>query len=470
MAPEHEPRLRLRPRSLRSRLTAAFILVAFATGALLVGTTYVLVRHYRVSTFERRSETAARLALLSAPEELTDPQFEDLLIDYQERGAIDGLWVVDATGRERSSLLDTATVENMLDDQSEDADLVSLSSRVDGHPYLIVAGEHGGARYAFAFSEQQLFESITETRDLLLIGWVAATLVAAVLGQWIARRTLAPVRDVADASHAIAEGMLETRLDGAHDDEFGRLASSFNEMAEALAAKIDQLSDLADRERRFTANVAHDLRTPLTGMASAASLLETKVADLPVEMRRPLTLLLEDVDRLQRLVVDLLELSRHDAGQETVSLEPIVIRDAVGAVVAGSADPDRIDTRLDDDLLALGDRRRFGRVLDNLVGNALVHTEGPIEVAARQQAGRVHIDVLDRGPGLGDGDLSLLFDRFYKADPSRSTSGSGLGLSIARENARLQGGDVIATPRAGGGACFTLTLPADGTRQGFTAR
>lgn len=447
---------------------AALILVAVGTGAVLVTTTYVLVRHYRTSTFVERSEHEVRLALFAAPEELDQASYEDLLLEYQERGSVDGLVVVDATGRVFSSFLDAEALPDSVTRPSG-GELVTEEARIGGQPYVLVAGDQEGAHYVFAFSTADLDDSIRQTRDLLLAGWLIAVVVAAAFGRRLADRTLSPVREAAEAAQALADGLLDTRLGTASSDEFEDLAGSFNEMADALAGKIEQLSEAAARERRFTANVAHELRTPLVTLSTASALIEPLIPDAPDEMRRPLQLLIEDVGRLRGLVDELLELARHDAGHETVDLEALRVHDAVDAVVdavvgGAGAGPD-VRVVVPDDLYVQADRRRFGRVLGNFVANAVDHAGTGVEVHARAEGPWVVLDVLDRGDGFSDVEVDRLFDRFYKSDESRASGGSGLGLAIARENARLQGGDVAASPRPGGGACFTLRLPAVETRR-----
>jgi len=451
-------RHRSRTRSLRFRLTAAFILVALATGAVLVGTTYLLIRQTRTSTFLDRAENEARLALLSAPAELGVERFEALILDLQERGDIDGIVIVDAGGRVHQSVLDVGDVPpELLDGSTEE--LASADIRAEGVPYHLVSGEVDGASYTFAFSRDDVLTSIRETRDTLLLGWLIAVVAAALLGRLISRRTLAPARELAEASQALADGMLETRVEPAANDEFASLASAFNGMADALATKIDQLSEAAARERRFTADLAHELRTPLMALTTSAALVEPRLDELPPALRQPVGYLVDSVERLHQLVVDLLELSRHDAGHEVVELEPLSISRAVDAVVVGTADPDRVTASVDGDPWVLADPRRFGRVVGNLVGNALRHTDGPVEVRAAEDGAEVRVDVLDRGPGLRGIDIPRLFDRFYKSDSSRSGGGSGLGLAIARENAQLQRGRLEAANRPEGGARFTFRLP-----------
>jgi two-component system sensor histidine kinase MtrB len=332
---------------------------------------------------------------------------------------------------------------------------------VDGEPYLVVAGRslRGGQAMYFFFPRRDLLDSITEVRDVLAVGWLVAVLAAAALGNWVARRTLRPVRTAAEASLRLAQGDLTTRLAGGADDEFGILARSFNEMADALDKKVTELEQAAERERRFTSDVAHDLRTPLTTIVSAASLLEEELGSMPAAARRPTELLLHDIRRLHALVLDLLTLARLEDGEEALHLEVLDVASAVGAVVAGASAPAPVVVDAEDGLAVVADRVRFRAALGNVVQNAFVHGAGPVHVRAYAEDGAVVIDVLDRGPGLAAGDVERVFDRFYKVDSSRTGPGSGLGLAIARGNVELQGGTITATNRPGGGACFEIRLP-----------
>lgn len=333
---------------------------------------------------------------------------------------------------------------------------------MNGEPFLVVAGvpaAAGSAHLYFFFSQAGTVQSVREARNVLAAGCAVAILAAALFGNQVAKRTLRPVRDGAVAARALAEGLLDTRLQPGSDDEFGVWAQSFNRMAEALEDKIAALSQAAERERRFTANVAHELRTPLTGMSSAASLLEEELASVAEPARRPAELLIDDVRRLQDLVLELLELARLDAGREVVELEPLSVSEAVRAVLRSWDGAASAEAHVDNDLFVVADRARLKRVLANLVGNAVRHGGGHVRLTTSRADGYAEIHVLDRGPGIDEADLGHVFDRFFKADPARG-GGAGLGLSIALENARLQHGTIEVANRQGGGARFTLRLPA----------
>ncbi|MDP9388195.1 MAG: HAMP domain-containing histidine kinase [Actinomycetota bacterium] len=446
----------------RSRLTAALVIMAGATTGLLAVTSYVGIREYRQRTFTEHAEQVAELSLLAAPRQLSLSKFNNLLGQFQRSGGFEAVAVADDVVYSSTAALDGGDVPPGLLARGADGTLETAEARIGGEPYLVVAGASpGGAiQVYFFFSRSDVVQSIRQFRNVLVVGWIVAVVVAALFAQRLARRTLRPVGAVADASHSLAEGLLHTRLPPHADDEFGRLAESFNRMAEALEDKIAQLGRAAERERAFTANVAHELRTPLTAMTSAASLLEDQLAHVPESARRPAQLLVGNVRRLRALVLELLELARLDAGQETVELEPLSLDEAISAVVRSWDGEAMVEADVEPGLVVMADRARFKRVLANLVANGLQHAGPGVCMRARREGASVVIEVLDRGPGIAEDDVERVFERFYKSDRARADAGSGLGLAIALENARLQGGGIEAGNRDGGGARFVFRLPA----------
>ncbi len=229
-------------------------------------------------------------------------------------------------------------------------------------------------------------------------------------------------------------------------------------MAQALQEKIAELSDARERERRFTANVAHELRTPVAALVSEASLVRDQLDEIPAEFRRPVQLLVGDVTRLRQLLEDLMEISLFDAGRQTVEVDevdgPTLIRSLLRR--RGWVHSVRLDVQ---PVILRTDRRRLERVISNLVSNAIKYGQVDIVVKVRKTNDKALIEVSDRGPGILPEHLPNVFDRFYKADPSRTGSGTGLGLSIVRENVRVLDGAITVQSEVGHGSTFTVALP-----------
>ena len=229
-------------------------------------------------------------------------------------------------------------------------------------------------------------------------------------------------------------------------------------MAEALEEKIRALSEAQARERRFTSDVAHELRTPLTALAGEAALLGEHLERMPEEAQRPAQMLVEDVDRLRRLVDELMEVSRLDAGREDLRTEPVDLGSLVAGLLRSRGWETSVSLRAKDVVLET-DPRRVERILSNLIENALAH-------GGRDAA--VHIGRNGRRPrgGLrsGSGYRCQSISRTCSSASTRPNSaraggGSGLGLAIALENARLLGGGIDASSEVGAGSRFTLRLP-----------
>jgi two-component system sensor histidine kinase MtrB len=278
-----------------------------------------------------------------------------------------------------------------------------------------------------------------------------------------ARRVLGPVRRLARAAQQMSGGDLSVRVEPAGRDELAQLVTTFNTMASALQDKVGELEVMEARARRFAGDVSHELRTPLTAMTAVADILGDDTA-ASVDGTAAARLVAQEIRHLNRLVEDLIEISRFDAGSAQLIAEDTDVAAAVQECLRARnwADacpevPAGLTVRLD--------RRRFDVIVANLVGNALRHGAPPVTVRASIQAGRAGgselvLEVRDHGPGLPAGAIGHVFDRFYKADSARARSeGSGLGLAIAQENARLHGGRIDAANDPGGGAVFTVRLP-----------
>jgi two-component system sensor histidine kinase MtrB len=285
----------------------------------------------------------------------------------------------------------------------------------------------------------------------------------------VTRQVVTPVRLAAQIAERFSAGRLSERMVVKNRDDIGRLATSFNQMAGNLQRQIGQLEELSRVQQQFVSDVSHELRTPLTTVRMAADVLhESREGfDDPVA-RRSAELLQAQLDRFESLLADLLEISRFDAGAAVLSAEPVDVRDIVQAVTDAAAPlAARKGTEVNVEVpstpcVADVDARRIERVLRNLVVNAIEHGEGRgVRVRVAADDGAVAVAVRDHGVGLKPGESSLVFHRFWRADPARarSTGGTGLGLAIALEDARLHGGWLQAWGEPGGGSQFRLTLP-----------
>ena len=277
---------------------------------------------------------------------------------------------------------------------------------------------------------------------------------------------LAPVDAASRAAERIEQGDLAARVPVGSSDEFGRWADRFNRMAATLEDTIGRLRAAQAQNRRFVADVSHELRTPLGALVAEASILREHLDALPPEARRTGELLVSDVARLRGLVDELMELSRFDAGAESLELVPVDLARLVGDVTAARSP--EAELRLPPGpLLVESDPRRLERILANLLDNAAEHAPGArvtVLLHRDRTDGAAELVVEDRGPGVADADLERIFERFAKADPSRRGGSSGLGLAH-RPRARdaAAGGTLRARAAVGGGLAVVLYLPVTGS-------
>ncbi|MFI6132933.1 MtrAB system histidine kinase MtrB [Micromonospora sp. NPDC051141] len=308
-----------------------------------------------------------------------------------------------------------------------------------------------------------------DARATVVATGVALVLLLGLLAALVTRLVVTPVRVAARTAQRLSAGLLDQRMVVSGEDDLALLAASFNQMATNLQRQILRLEEMSRLQRRFTSDVSHELRTPLTTVRMAADLIFAERDEFDPAVARSAELLQAELDRFEELLTDLLEISRFDAGFAVLDSEPTDLVPVVHRVVerlAGLAE--RVGVTIELDLpdapvIAEVDPRRVERVLRNLVGNAVEHGEAkPVRVTLGVDQSAVAITVRDHGVGLKPGEEKLVFNRFWRADPSRArqTGGTGLGLSISVEDARLHGGWLEAWGAPGQGAQFRLTLPA----------
>ncbi len=307
------------------------------------------------------------------------------------------------------------------------------------------------------------------SRSFSIGGLILVLLVGAV--SWVvARQVVVPVRRASAVAERLAAGNLNERMPARGHDEIALLSTSFNAMADSLQTQIHQLEGLSRVQQRFVSDVSHELRTPLTTIRMAADLIFDSREEFSPGLERSAELLHTELDRFESLLADLLEISRFDAGAAALDTDPtdlaalaqkVVDRTASLAEVRGSAVTVRVEVS-DRSTIAEVDPRRVERILRNLVVNAIEHGEGrPVSLTVAGNDTAVSIVVADHGVGLRPGEASLVFNRFWRADPARTrtTGGTGLGLAISLEDARLHNGWLQAWGEPGVGARFRLTVP-----------
>ncbi len=310
--------------------------------------------------------------------------------------------------------------------------------------------------------------TIALVRGTMATGGVVLLGLLAAIALLVARQIVLPVRSASRIAERFAEGHLSERMPVRGEDDMARLAVSFNDMAESLQRQITQLEEFGNLQRRFTSDVSHELRTPLTTVRMAADLIHDHAEDLDPALRRSTELMVNELDRFESLLNDLLEISRHDAGVAELAVEAVDLRsivqralDNVGHLTEEAGVEMVVDVPADE-IIAEVDPRRVERILRNLIANAIDHAERkPVRIRMAADVDTVAVTVRDYGVGLRPGEEKLVFSRFWRADPSRvrRSGGTGLGLAISIEDARLHQGRLEAWGEPGKGACFRLTLP-----------
>jgi two-component system sensor histidine kinase MtrB len=313
-------------------------------------------------------------------------------------------------------------------------------------------------------AEQRTLELVQST---LFVGCVVLILLLAAVTSLVTRQVVRPVQQAADVAERFADGHLEERMPVKGDDEVARLAESYNEMAGSIQSQIRQLEEFGALQRRFTSDVSHELRTPLTTVRMAADVLHASRSQFSPGLARSAELLVDELDRFEALLADLLEISRLDAGMAELSAERTDMHSVVAHAtdaVRGLAEESNTPLELDvpTGVYAEIDPRRVERIVRNLVANAIDHGEcRPVRITLGCDERCVAVLVRDHGLGLRPGEAGLVFNRFWRADSSRArrSGGTGLGLSISLEDARLHSGWLQAWGEPGRGAAFRLTLP-----------
>jgi two-component system sensor histidine kinase MtrB len=283
--------------------------------------------------------------------------------------------------------------------------------------------------------------------------------------QFVIKQVVSPVKEAATVAEKFTNGDLTSRMAVSSQDELASLGNSFNEMAVSIQQQIYRLENLSRLQQRFVSDVSHELRTPLTTIRMAAEVIYQQKSDFDPSVSRSSELLINQIDRFELLLSDLLEVSRFDAEAAALNIENFdicnLVRKTVDYLHPSKSQIFEVSIQKDP-IFIEADPRRIERILRNLITNAFDHSEGKsVQVKVAESENEVAIGVRDYGLGFSQEESTHLFDRFWRADPSRArtSGGTGLGLSIALEDAKLHQGQLLAWGQKNNGAHFVLTLP-----------
>ncbi|BEL05227.1 HAMP domain-containing sensor histidine kinase [Actinoplanes sichuanensis] len=443
----------MRPIGLRARVSAAFALGALILSACISLVSYESVRN---TLFAERERTAVRATYYDAtvvnagiagpaPDVLEVLRSLDTGTDRYVLLHLDGRW----HSRSADPAVDTAVPPEM-QEMTAGGEAGAQRIRRDGRPALIIGVPLAGSAVFYEIVSLTELERTLQTLALVLTA--VAIMVAAAgaaVGWYVTRHALRPVTAVAEAARGIAGGDLTTRLDPATEPDLAPLSAAFNDMADQLARRLE-------RDRRFAADVSHELRSPLQTLEAAASVLDKRRDQVDERAGAAITLVTAEITRFQALVNDLLELARTDQPAHREQVDVVALAERVCRSRGLSAD--LVETVPGTPSVWSIDRRRIEQALGNLIDNAVRYGGGPIAV----RVGPGYLEVDDAGPGVAEKDQATIFDRFVRGPASHARGdgdGTGLGLAIVAGHAAAHGGDAEVAGRPGGGARFRITLP-----------
>ncbi len=456
--------------SFRARLTAWYVSVLAAIIAVLGVFVAVQLRSELEQRVERSLEADAAQLARAYPEGRAE--FVDVsrsLLHALPQGpaasqVLDGSGhVLVAYGREAHRPMVAA--EQIRHALSAGHVFVTRTFAPAGQPFRLWVGDvtarHGDRVLVVGQSIRSVEDSVASVTSLLIVGGLAALVAAGAGGWWLARRALRPVGQMAEAADRIGIDRIHERLsEPKREDELGRLGRTLNRMLERIERGVDE-------KQRLVADASHELRTPLAVMRSEidVSLLDER---LDPEARAVLESAREEIDRMTRIVENLLTLARVDEGRLKLLPVPVDLRDIAANVLERlqpGAAAKGVEIKLaEGEAVAPADADLVRQVVTNLLDNALKYSEqgGEVEVRAWSHDGRAGLTVNDSGPGIPEEARSRVFDRFYRVDASRAraSGGSGLGLSISREIVRAHGGRIWVESAEGGGSSFSFEIPA----------
>lgn len=440
----------------------------FAVGGLLVsiglsGATLVLTRQQLIDSRENAASAFASTNATRLSNQLTpESSVEDLPSIVDSMTKIEGSQRLIRIGNDwlPSQELNRDDIPRNILDRVDQLKAGQLRAEINGKTRLVlgIPLQVFDAAYFAIVDLTDLEETLDDLRIILFGAGAAVTSLAALLGWWISRRTLRPLRNVREAAEAIAGGRLDTRLIRQSDPDLDRLSESFNEMARALEERIH-------RDARFASEVSHELRSPLTTLKASVGVLEARKNELSARSKTALDLLSRDLERFNRLVSELLEISGYDAGAASLELEEVNVSQFIQAATRNDSSITYLLPPNADSLVIDVDKRRLARTLSNLLDNARRYGYGATVIEVSTSENTLQIAVEDAGPGISKDEREIIFDRFSRGSTSGQRGddgGTGLGLSLVQEDVRLHGGKVwvenLKVTKSDTGSRFVIEL------------
>ena len=447
---------------LRSRVALGFAVLTLVMSLTMAGTLWLIAARYEdhQRTESEKAQVTGNATLLQA-ELAAGERPANQLLDRLHYGPHTAAILVAGTTLYRNADAEALSLPTDLTKDVPRSGTTLQQVELDGRPFLMAARRLDEANrvYIELMPLSDLQATITRIWWLLVVVALVTSCVGGATG-WVASRLmLRPVQDISKAAAAIAHGDLSARLAPRGDPDLDALAATFNRTAADLEGRVQA-------DARFAGDVSHELRTPLTTMLNSLALVHHRRHLLPEDVREPLDLLTEDLQRFRQLVVDLLDISRADEGRDDLHREPVVLAELVRrAADAAAGRPVTQVLPAAEGIVMRLDKRRMERVLTNLVENASRHGGVCTEVLVEAPNGMVRIAVRDDGPGVPPEMRSRVFERFSRNPDGAggagtgSSGGTGLGLAIVERHVRMHGGRVWVQGAPHGGAEFVVEIP-----------
>jgi heavy metal sensor kinase len=446
-------------KTVRFRLTAWYLLVTMLLLAAFGGTAYFLLSYNLHHSLDQRlvaRATGIREALELAPGNTSvSLQPDEVLLIYFVNGSL---------AQDLGPEMNAATAQSLASQAFSGQSKFLTAATADGRPVRLyavsVATNMGTSALVAGYLLTDIESALATFRAILFGTSLAAAVLAAGIGLFLASRALRPVAQMTATSREIGAGSLSSRLSQTSDDELGRLAATLNEMFQRLETGVQ-------RERRFTSDASHELRTPLAIIQGEAtlSLGRARSAD---EYRASLESIAWESNYMAELIGRLLFLAHSDAGREKPTVQPVDLRGLLAGALEDLAVLAQqkgvvVNTTLAESLPVSGDALQLRQLFLNLLDNAVRYTPegGTVSIAGQAEGENVKVEISDTGPGIPTEALPHIFERFYRVNPSRERAegGFGLGLAIARSIAEQHHGSIEVTSEPGHGSTFIVRLP-----------